>query len=313
MTLKRRDFMKATAAGGVLMVTGAQSSTAFASQRDLPPNALGILFDSNLCIGCQACVPACKEANDMPAEHIGDQERWDNPIDLSAHTLNVINMYREGEDFAFIKRQCFHCLEPACVISCPVTALDKDKDNGVVTYNAAACIGCRYCQVVCPYNVPAFDWYNPFPKIHKCQLCDHRYVDDNYAACCEVCPTGASLFGPVEKLRREAHRRLQMNPGEYYDFPVNHIVRGGSKRHRAEHYIQHIYGERELGGAQYLVLAGTEFSKLGLPDVREQPYVDNVKAITDQFFSYLVYPLIALAGLAYLVKKREEQQEEHKE
>lgn len=304
MTIKRREFLKATAAGGALMITGSQSASASTAGEHLPPKAVGILYDSNLCIGCQACMPACKEANDMPPEHSGRNDTYDNPLDLSNKTLNVIKMYREGEDYAFIKRHCMHCLEPACVNACPVSALVKDRETGVVTYDASACIGCRYCQVACPYNVPKFDWDSPFPRIHKCQLCDHLYAEGRYSACCEVCPTGASLFGPVDKLQKEANRRLQMTPGKYYDFPVNHIETGKTKRHKAKQYIPHVYGSEEVGGSQYMILSGTEFSKLGLPQLRDRSYVKDLEGIANSFYKYLIYPVAAFAGLVYLVRKR---------
>ncbi len=118
----------------------------------------------------------------MPYEHTGDQEIWDNPHDLSARTLNIIKKYSHGtgkvkdrptDGFSFIKRQCMHCVDPGCVFSCPVSALTKNPKTGIVTYNKNACIGCRYCQVACPFNVPKFEWNSPFPEIVKRELCEN--------------------------------------------------------------------------------------------------------------------------------------------
>jgi len=303
MSIKRRDFLKATAGTGALLAAGAQPSLAAGTEGELPPEAVGILYDSNLCIGCQACMDACKRANDMPVEH-SSGETWDNPIDLSAKTLNIIKMHREGDEFAFIKRQCMHCLEPACVSACPVSALQKDPVNGVVTYDKSACIGCRYCQVACPYNVPKFEWDDPFPQIRKCQLCDHLYDQGHYAACCEFCPTGASLFGPVEELRKEAQRRLMMTPGKTYEFPLNHISKGGTTSHVAKPYKEHIYALEELGGSQCMILAGTDFQKLGLPELRKKSYVSDLAGVSEGLYKYMVLPIAAFGGLVYLVKKR---------
>ncbi len=304
MSIKRRDFLKAAAGSGLLLAAGSQTALASSAGHELPPDALGILYDSNLCIGCQACMTACKKANDMPAEHTGVNETWDNPIDLSAKTLNIIKMHREGDEVSFIKRQCLHCLEPACAAACPVSALKKDEKTGVVTYNKDACIGCRYCQVACPYNVPKFEWDDPFPQIVKCQLCDHRYDQGHYAACCESCPTGASLFGPVRLLKEEAKRRLLMTPGQMYDFPVNHIEKGSTQPHKAKEYLNHIYGEEELGGTQVMVLSGTDFQKLGLPEVKKTSYVSDMEGISKGLYKYMLYPVAAFGGLLYLVKKR---------
>jgi Fe-S-cluster-containing dehydrogenase component len=304
MSVSRRGFLKTVVGGSVALGAASLSKDAKASSEELPPNAVGILYDSNLCIGCQSCMVACKEANNMPVEHTGDQKIWDNPIDLSGKTLNIIKMYKEGDKFAFVKRQCMHCLEPACAAACPVSALHKDEKTGIVTYDPSACIGCRYCQVACPYNIPKFEWDSPFPQIRKCQLCEHLLKEGKYAACCAVCPTGASLFGPVEKLREEAQRRLLMTPGEYYEFPVNHIDSGKTKVHKAKPYIKHIYGLEEVGGSQCMILAGVEFEKLGLPALRKKSYVEDLEGISMGLYKYLVYPVAALGGLIYLVKKR---------
>ncbi|WP_461833295.1 hydrogenase 2 operon protein HybA [Desulfothermus sp.] len=305
MSVSRRGFLKTVVGGTVALGAGTLVEDAKASKTEkLPPNAVGILYDSNLCIGCQSCMVACKKANNLPYEHTGDQKTWDNPIDLSSKTYNIIKMYKEGDKFAFIKRQCMHCLEPACAAACPVTALHKDEKTGIVTYDPSACIGCRYCQVACPYNIPKFEWDSPFPQIRKCQLCYHLLEKGGYPACCAVCPTGASLFGPVEKLREEAHRRLMMKPGEYYEFPVNHIESGKTKVHKAKPYIKHIYGLDELGGSQCMILAGIDFVKLGLPELRKKSYVEDLEGVSMGLYKYLLYPIAAFGGLAYLVKKR---------
>ncbi|MCF8105080.1 MAG: hydrogenase 2 operon protein HybA [Desulfohalobiaceae bacterium] len=303
MSIKRRDFLKTAAGSSLALAAGIRSGPAEAKEQRLSPEAVGILYDSNLCIGCQACMTACKQANDMPVEP-GDQEDiWDRPLDLSATTLNIIKMYDGGETPAFVKRQCLHCLEPACVTACPVSALEKDQRTGVVTYDKKACIGCRYCQIVCPYNVPKFEWDDPFPQIRKCQFCDHLFDQGRYSACCESCPTGASLFGPFRDLKQEAERRLQMEPGRYYEFPVNHIGTGKTQTHKAEPYVREIYGAEELGGTQVLLLSGVDFTKLGLPKVRNKSYVSDVESISSTLYSYMLLPAAVFGGLLYVSKR----------
>ncbi len=303
MSIQRRDFLKAALGGSLAAAAGAQPGLAAAKKHAMPPEALGILYDSNLCIGCQACMTACKQANDMPVEFSGQQRIWDNPLDLSAKTLNIIKMYEGEETTAFVKRQCLHCLEPGCASACPVSALEKDPTTGIVTYDKKACIGCRYCQVACPYNVPKFEWDNPFPQIRKCELCHHLLAEDRYAACCESCPTGASLFGPVKDLRQEAERRLNMKPGRYYDFPVNHISTGKTQTHKAEAYVPTIYGADELGGTQVMLLSGVEFSTLGLPEVRAKSYVSDLESLSSKLYSYMLLPAAVFGGLLYVAKK----------
>ena len=182
MKIGRRDFLKITASGGLALACGATPALA-RSQHDMPSKAVGILYDSTLCVGCQACMVGCKQANEMEVEPSGHDKLWDAPKDLSARTLNIIKCYQNGtaevkdrakDGYSFVKRQCMHCLDPACVTACPVSALTKDLVDGIVGYNEKACIGCRYCQVACPYNIPKFQWESTTPKIVKCQLCRHR-------------------------------------------------------------------------------------------------------------------------------------------
>lgn len=311
MKIQRRDFLKGVLGGGILLAADAGTAAARKPGQDLPPNAVGILYDATLCIGCQVCVGACKQANNMPAEHSGQESLWENPRDLSAKTLNIIKKYGNGdhpvkdtvEGYSFIKRHCMHCLDPACVSACPASALTKNPDSGVVLYNKKACIGCRYCQIACPFNIPKFEWDSPFPLIVKCQLCSHLLAKGGISACCASCPTGASLFGKVEELRKEADRRLGMIAGEYNDFPVASIGSGEFQPHRAAAYVQHVYGESEVGGTQYLLLAGVPFDKLGLPALPDESFVALADGIQYAIYKGMVYPLVVLGGLIYMIRK----------
>jgi Fe-S-cluster-containing dehydrogenase component len=316
MTLKRRDFLKGIAAGtGALLVSQAGPVIARGEKKEVPANALGILYDATLCIGCEACMVACKKANDMPFEYSGPDELWDNPRDLSSKTLNIIKKYtngtgevknREVDGYSFIKRHCMHCADPACVSACPVSALIKDPKNGIVTYNKDACIGCRYCQVACPFNVPKFEWYSAFPKILKCQMCSHIVAKGGISACCKSCPTGASLFGLVKDLLGEAQRRLSFEPGKYYEFPVASFSSGEYQTHRAAHYVPSIYGENEIGGTQVLFLSGVPFSKLGLPMLPDESYASVADGIQYAIYKGMFYPLVVLGGLIYMIRKGNE-------
>ena len=100
----------------------------------VPNAAVGLLYDASVCIGCKACVAACAEANDTPPDTRGDQLHQ-APSDLNDLTRNVIKLYKpeDGSAFSFVKRQCMHCLDPACAAGCPFQALHKDPESGIVS------------------------------------------------------------------------------------------------------------------------------------------------------------------------------------
>jgi Fe-S-cluster-containing dehydrogenase component len=244
MSLDRRTMLKGLAVAGA----GAAAGEAIASESEAPkppPDAVGMLYDSTRCIGCEACVWACKQANNMPGN------LYDPPKDLSGDTKNIIKRYEaaEGEEYAFMKGQCMHCLDPGCASACMIGAFQK-RDYGVVTWDGSRCIGCRYCQVACPYNIPKFQWDTPTPKIVKCELCLHRLKEGKEPGCCEACPVDAVIYGTYEELLADARQRVAEHPERYWP-------RGNPR----------IFGEHDGGGTQVLYLAGIEFEKLGLPDL----------------------------------------------
>ncbi len=313
MAITRRNLLKASACGGALLACG--SSAQAARKMEMAPGALGILYDSTLCIGCQACMVGCKKANHMEPDPADSNRTWDNPSDLSSRTLTVIQKFEEGsgsqrnqekDGFAFIKLQCMHCADPACVSACPVSAMTKDDTTGIVSYNKKACIGCRYCQIACPYNIPKFEWHKPLPQIVKCELCQHLIAKGGISACCASCPTGASLFGPVELLKKEAHRRLLYTQGEAYEFPLHDIRSTRTVSHQAAPYKNHIFGEKELGGSQVMMLSAVDFQKLGMPELPDESYASITENIQHTLYKGMFLPVALLGGLVYFVKKNAE-------
>ena len=188
-----------------------------------------ILFDSTKCIGCEACVAACKEKNNLPAA-----------IDpkLTAYTWTVV----EQRDKAFVRRMCMHCESPTCASVCPVGAFQK-QPNGPVLYDASRCIGCRYCIMACPFGVPKYQWDRTVPIVQKCTMCPDRIAAGQAPACASVCPTGATTFGDRDQLIGEARARLAAAP---------------------KSYVPRIYGLEEVGGTSVLILSGVPFASLGL-------------------------------------------------
>lgn len=317
MAINRRDFLKFSAGAGLMVSAGATPGQA-ASRGQLSPDAVGILYDATLCIGCKSCMVNCKKYNameggalyhpgrDIPYEYATPEKIYDAPVELSATTLNIIKQYSDGPAHSFIKQHCLHCIDPACASVCPVGALYKDPTSGIVAYDKKKCIGCRYCQMACPFNIPKFEWDSTKPEIVKCQLCRHRYASGGYSACCEFCPTGASLFGKVADLRLEAKQRLTLKPGDYYDYPVQRIGSGQRLRTKVSAYVDHVYGMTEAGGTQYLLMAGVSFDKLGFnPRITDQAYPELTWSYIKKV-PILVVALLIAGSACHIITKRKQ-------
>ncbi|BCB28542.1 hydrogenase [Sulfurimicrobium lacus] len=312
MNMKRRDFLKGALAGGALLTSG--GTVEARGNKPMPPGALGLLYDSTLCIGCKACVAACKEVNGLPPEFSTAEKYWDTPLDISGNTITVIKMYKSGtgeiknseeNGYAFMKTSCLHCADPSCVSACPVSAMTKDPVTGIVAYDKGACIGCRYCVAACPFGVPRFQYDKAFPQITKCQLCRHRIPDGKYAACAEVCPTGATLYGPVKDLHAEAERRLALKPGQETEFPRGNLATHDQSPHvaKAAKYVQRIYGDKEVGGTQMIKLSAVPFEKLGQPNLPERSYASISETMQHTLYGWLMMPLAFLGVLTYVAKR----------
>ena len=313
--MKRRDFLKASVGGAAAVLTGGRVEAR--PNLEPAPNAVGMLYDAALCVGCKACVSKCKAVNGMAPVIEGDWYSWDSARDLSKDTLNVIKVYRDGEaqvkdrvvnGFAFEKRSCMHCVDPGCISVCPVTALRKDPQTGIVSYHADACIGCRTCMTGCPYNVPQFDYNNPFGEIHKCQMCNQPGVEridkGQITGCAEACPTGATLFGTRTALLEEARRRMSLKPGESYSYPRGDVRHPDSRYAReAPAYQQHIWGEKEAGGTNVLHISAIPFDKLGMPPLGERSHASISETVQHTIYSYMALPAVVLGGLTYVVRR----------
>jgi Fe-S-cluster-containing dehydrogenase component len=278
MAITRRTILKGAAAGAAAAVALDAEARPRAAA---PEDAVGLLFDSLRCIGCRACVTRCKEANGLPYDRtVIDGAVYDAPPDLNATTKTVIKLaFDERGASAFAKAQCMHCVHPACTSVCMIGALHKGP-RGVVAYDPDRCVGCRYCQVACPFNVPKFEWASATPKIVKCELCRHRWAEGKGAACADACPRGAVLFGPVAELRAEARRRIGAIPGRY---------------------LPTIYGEHEAGGTQVLVLSAVPFERLGLPALDDEPVPELGETIQAGIYRGFAAPAALYAALAAVV------------
>ena len=312
----RRRFLQdcILSAGAAAAASAVSTPVAARETYQRPPEALGLLYDATLCIGCKACVAACKQANENPPEFSTVDKLWDTPLDTSGYTFNIIKMYRNGtmatkddevNGYAFMKTSCLHCADPSCVSACPVTAMTKDPKTGIVAYDPEACVGCRYCVVACPFGIPKYQYDSPTGKIGKCELCRHRYKDGHYSACAEVCPTGATLYGRTADLLAEAKRRLALQPGTLTRFPRGNLSGGPDQSYEAYvgKYIQHVYGETEYGGTQVLKLSAVDFEKVGMPYLSPESSASTSETIQHTLYGGLLAPFAVLGVMTYVAKR----------
>ncbi len=237
MRIDRRNFFRMLGVTGASLTIGKKLGATSKNENEI--EFKGVLYDSTLCVGCQTCEFACAKANGLP-------EPTDSPeIGVLRKTnearRSVINGFNTSKGELYVKSQCMHCNEPACTAACLTQAMQKTKE-GPVIWRGEKCMGCRYCMVSCPYDIPKFEYFSSNPEIKKCDMCHDRQLKGKMPACVENCEAGALLFGKRRDLIKEARRRIQENPDQYVD---------------------QIYGEKEAGGTGFLYLSSVPFNELG--------------------------------------------------
>jgi len=160
---------------------------------------MGVLVDTRKCVGCKACTISCKLWND------NKRETETFKTETSANTYAVVTeteVVKNGKlEYALVRKQCMHCVEPWCESACPTGAIYKTKD-GPVLYDASRCLGCKYCVQSCPYGAPHFD--EEEKVIKKCVFCYDRISLGLEPACVGTCITGALEYGVREELVAKA-------------------------------------------------------------------------------------------------------------
>jgi Fe-S-cluster-containing dehydrogenase component len=241
---------------------------------------VGCLVDTTLCVGCRKCEEACNKRHLLPepSESFEEMTVMENERRMDETTYTVVNKYYPKnigtltwrQRPTFVKFQCMHCNDPSCVSACIVGALTK-QDNGAVIYDAEKCIGCRYCMVACPFQVPAYEYHNPLtPLVRKCTFCFEYIRDGGLPACAQVCPREVMTFGKKKDLLDLARWKIRNNPGKYVD---------------------HIYGEKEVGGTSWLYLASEPFDTIGFPTLGTEPPPRLTEAIQHGLFQYFAAPI----------------------
>ncbi|NOT00588.1 MAG: 4Fe-4S dicluster domain-containing protein [Phycisphaerales bacterium] len=245
----RRWFLKSLALAGAPVVcpTVEADETDGHESGATSSGTMGVLMDITQCVGCRKCEYACGQAagfNVPPIETFDDRAVFENDRRPGPASYTVVNRYAAGESpERFVKVNCLHCNEPACASACLVGALQKTA-TGAVVYDPWKCMGCRYCMVACPFQIPAYEYDNAFtPQVRKCTMCADRIANGaRVPACVEICPKECLIYGRRDELLALAHDRIRQHP---------------------DRYVEHIYGEHEAGGASWLYLSDRRFADLG--------------------------------------------------
>lgn len=293
--MDRRTFLKtigvglAGAAGGSLLnPRTSRSQGAFEVEE-----FFGILIDTTRCIGCRRCEKACAEVNGLPIPDISEKanESVLKPMRKTSPTqYTITNLYKTEKGSFYVPRRCMHCNQPGCAAACLVKAMKKRKE-GHVTWDTN-CMGCRLCMISCPFDIPKFEYNKAIPRIQKCNLCFGRYNKGLVPGCVEVCPTEALMFGTRRNILEEGKRRIAQNPDKY---------------------INHIYGEYEVGGTSHLYLSSVPFEQIGFrKDLGTVAYPEYSTGFLYAVpFIFVLWPIVML-GFNRVTRRKEEHKGEGK-
>jgi len=311
--LSRRSFLK----------TGlATAGAACASQVPLPASAkpkngeeLATLIDIRKCVGCEACVEACREVNDfkypepqkpfpkmypsrVKVADWSDEDKREvrdrlTPYNWLFIQWATVNIDGEEQEISF-PRRCMHCQNPPCADLCPWGAARK-LENGITVIHADICLGGSKCKTVCPWDIPERQtgvglYLDLLPSyagngvMYKCDRCYNRIAEGELPACIEQCPEDVQIIGPRSEIIKEAHR-LADEEGAY------------------------IYGEHENGGTNTIYLSPVPFETLnqaidkgpGRPHL--DPVVDQMAHADNLAKAMLIAPFAGLAAAASRVYK----------
>lgn len=228
---------------------------------------------------------SCAEAHGLPKPEFDPKTGYDNPRTTSVVQWTAVNRYQTDTGRLFVKRQCMHCSQPACVAACPTKAMYKTSE-GPVIWREAKCMGCRYCMISCPFDVPKFEFGSAVPRIQKCILCWDRLEKGEQPACVQNCVGKALIFGQRSELMDTAKERIYRNPDKYH---------------------HHIYGEHEVGGTGWFYISRVPFEQIGFrTDLGTTAYPEY----TRQFLYSVPVVLLLWPAMLLALNKATEKEEE---
>ncbi|OGU76602.1 MAG: hypothetical protein A2V93_00635 [Ignavibacteria bacterium RBG_16_34_14] len=280
--MDRRNFLKTTAA---VCAATLPFKNIKAEETEMKTEFSGVLVDTTRCIGCRSCEVACSKEHDLYVPDIKNDSALESLRTTSEKQWTVVNRFETEKGEVFVKRQCLHCWQPACTAACLTNAMYKTKE-GPVTWDGDKCMGCRYCMVSCPFDIPKFEYNEWNPKIQKCNMCFERLQQGKKPACVEACPTDALMFGSKRQLMEVARHRV-------YNYP--------------DKYVHKIYGEHDVGGTGWLYLSAIPFEQIGFStDLGTTPYPEYTKEFLFSVPLVLFSIPAFLLGLNLLTNRKNE-------
>jgi formate dehydrogenase iron-sulfur subunit len=260
----------------------------------------GVLVDIPKCIGCGSCIVACKLWNNRAFDE-SNPAFAEEPVLCSENwtTVDIRRVEKNGQEvLRFVKNQCLHCIDPACLVSCFAKAF-RVTPEGAVAYIPRLCAGCRYCMLACAIQIPRYEWHKVLPNVTKCQMCHMRMANGDVPVCVTVCPTKAMTFDSRENVMAKARNIIDASGGNYVD---------------------HIYGERELGGTNWVYISDVPFEQLGFKTIEHHGLSPNpISHYLESFHTKVKFILgggLALFAGLYLYTGRKnkilEEQEKNK-
>ncbi len=197
MSCSRRKFI---ASGCALVLGTGLANIPLVQSMTINGKRYAMLHDESKCIGCTACMDACRETNLVPE---------------GVSRLEIIRSEPQGEypdaNYSFFRKSCQHCDNPPCVEVCPSGASFRDEETGIVDVNPDKCVGCQYCVAACPYQVRFIHPEKNTPD--KCNFCrDTNLAQGKLPACVSACPTQALIFGDANDPASAISQQIATKP-----------------------------------------------------------------------------------------------------